>query len=260
MNNLMPVVFVGHGSPMNAMQDNEFTKAINSFAKKIQKPKAILCISAHWVTNGIFVTGSESPKQIYDFYGFPKELYEIQYKPKGSIQLAKELVNLLIDFKVDLDLQWGIDHGTWSILKHMYPKCDIPVIQLSLDASKSEQEHYEISKKLFDLRKENVLIIGSGNIVHNLSMIDWGQFTKKTTSWALEFDEYVKNAIDSGNDDLLINYSENNPSAKYAVPTNEHYLPMLYIWSLRNKGEKVNYFYEGFQHSSISMRCFALGA
>jgi 4,5-DOPA dioxygenase extradiol len=255
----MPVVFVGHGSPMNAIQNNEFTEALSAFANDIPKPKAVLCISAHWVTDGTFVTSSDTPHQIYDFYGFPRELYEAKYTPKGSSALAKKTIKLLSDFNVGLDSARGIDHGTWAVLKHMYPKCDIPVIQLSLDAEKSEQEHYNISKMLFDLRKEDVLILGSGNIVHNLSMIDWAQFTKNTPAWALEFDRYVKGALDSGNDDLLINYAENNRNAAYAVPTNEHYLPMLYISSLRNKGEKVSYFYEGFQHSSISMRCFKIG-
>jgi 4,5-DOPA dioxygenase extradiol len=258
MQKLMPVVFVGHGSPMNAVADNDFTLVLNSFAKSISKPKAILCISAHWMTKGSFVTGAEDPKQIYDFYGFPKELYEVKYKPKGSLELAKQTAILLKSFNAELDTEWGIDHGTWSVLKHMYPKCDIPVIQLSLDGSKTEKENYEIAKKLFDLRKQGVLIMGSGNIVHNLSMIDWDISAKNTPDWARGFDKYIKNALDSVNDDLLINYAENADS-EYAVPTNEHYLPMLYIAALRGKGEKVNYFFEGFQNDSLSMRCFAIG-
>ncbi len=260
MQKLMPVVFVGHGSPMNAIQDNEFTKALHAFAKTIAKPKAILCISAHWMVNSTLVTGLDDPEQIYDFYGFPQELYEVKYQPKGSLALAKEVVKLLGNHKAGLDTEWGIDHGTWTVLKHLYPQCDIPVIQLSLDAGKSERQHYELAKKLSELRKKDVLILGSGNVVHNLAIIDWAQFAKKSPPWALDFDQYVKGALDSGNDELLINYAENNQSAAYAVATNEHYLPMLYVCALRNKGEKLSYFYEGFQHSSISMRCFAIGA
>jgi len=258
MHKLMPAVFVGHGSPMNAIQKNDFTKAIAAFAVNIPRPKAILCVSAHWMTNGTRVTGSDNPEQIYDFYGFPQELYEVGYRPKGSAALAKETAKLCGDFKVSLDSEWGIDHGTWSFLKHMYPKCDIPVIQLSLDAVKSPKAHYELAKKLFGLRKEGVLILGSGNIVHNLSIIDWAQYSKKTPPWAFDFDKFVKDGLDSGNDDLLVNYAANNKSAAYAVATNEHYLPMLYACSLRREGETVSYFYEGFQHASISMRCFTI--
>ena len=258
MRKLMPVVFVGHGSPMNAMQDNEFTKALGAFARKIPKPEAIICVSAHWVTEGSFVTGSQNPRQIYDFFGFPKPLYEIKYSPAGSPSLAKQTAKLLNKYDVQLDTEWGIDHGTWSVLKHMYPACDVPVIQLSLNADMSEQEHYELAKSLFELRNQGVLIIGSGNIVHNLSMIEGNQFAQNPPAWALEFDAYVKNALDSGNDSLLINYADNF-NAAYAVPTNEHYLPLLYICALRDKGEKPKYFFEGYQHSSLSMRCFAFG-
>lgn len=259
MKKLMPVVFVGHGSPMNAIQETEFTKALSVFAGSIPKPKAIACISAHWETAGTFVTGSDNPGQIYDFYGFPQELYEIKYRPKGSVALAKETAGLLSGFGVKLSYIRGIDHGTWSVLKHMYPKCDIPVIQLSLDETKTEKEHYELAKGLADLRKQEVLILGSGNIVHNLSMIDRDQFAKKTTPWAIQFDRYVKNGLDSANDGLLINYTMHNENAAHSVPTNEHYLPMLYACALRSNGEKARYFYEGFQHSTISMRSFAFG-
>jgi 4,5-DOPA dioxygenase extradiol len=259
MNKLMPVVFVGHGSPMNGVQDNEFTRALSAFAKSIARPKTILCVSAHWVTDGTFVTGSETPEQIYDFYGFPPELYSARYRPAGSVGLAKETVKLIGGTTARLNSEWGIDHGAWVVLKYMYPACDIPVVQLSLDAGMSPEEHFEMGKRLFDLRKEDVLILGSGNIVHNLSMIDWAQFAKKITPWALEFDRDVTNALDAGNDDLLINY-EANRNASHAVPTNEHYLPLLYALALRATGEKPSYFYEGFQHSSISMRCLAYGA
>jgi 4,5-DOPA dioxygenase extradiol len=260
MKNIMPAVFVGHGTPMNAAQDNGFTKTLSAFAGSIPKPKAVLCVSAHWVSDGTFVTGSENPEQIYDFYGFPQELYEIKYRPKGSVSLAKRTAELLGGLDAGLNSEWGTDHGAWSVLKHMYPECDIPVVQLSLNAAMSEEEHFKAAKHLSALRKEGVLILGSGNIVHNLSMIDWDQFAKKITPWALEFDSYVKRALDSGNDAQLINFAENDRNAGYAVPTNEHYLPMLYIAALRGKGEKLNYFYEGFQHSSLSMRCFAVGA
>ncbi|MGA2089923.1 MAG: 4,5-DOPA dioxygenase extradiol [Endomicrobiales bacterium] len=260
MHNLMPVVFIGHGSPMNAIQNNAFTQSLSTYAGRIAKPKVILCISAHWMTNGTYITGSDNPEQIYDFYGFPQELYEVRYRPEGSKILAQQFIKILGDSTKGLDRSWGIDHGTWAVLKHMYPACDIPVIELSLDAAKSESEHYTMSKKLSGLRKEGVLIIGSGNIVHNLSRIDWAQFAEKTPQWAQEFDSYVKDALESGNDGALIDYAGKTSSAAYAVPTNEHYLPLLYTCALRGAGEKAHYFYEGFQHASISMRSFAFGS
>jgi len=256
---IMPVVFIGHGSPMNAIQDNDFTRSLDKLGKTLPKPKVILCVSAHWVSEGTFITGSENPEQIYDFDGFPDQLYKVKYRPKGSVAAAKEVEKLLAGVPAKLSTEWGTDHGTWSILRHMYPKCDIPVIQLSLDVGKPERWHYETAKRLLSLRKQGVLIIGSGNIVHNLSMIDWGQFSEKTPDWALEFDAETKKRLDTGDDEGLIDYAKKDArAAAYAVPTNEHYLPMLYAAALRQKGEKVSYFYEGFQHGSISMRSFVI--
>ncbi len=258
MKKRMPVIFIGHGSPMNALQDNAFTKTLHVVAQSMETPKAIVCISAHWQTNGTYITGSSEPEQIYDFYGFPQELYDIKYKPKGAPALAKETKRLLLGANAGLDMARGIDHGTWAVLKHLYPQCNVPVIQISLDAAKPSREHFAIGRLLSELRNEGVLIIGSGNIVHNLSMIDWAQFAKHSPGWALDFDRYVKDALNAGNDDKLIAYGDNR-SAAYAVATNEHYLPMLYACALRSKGEKLEYIHEGFQHASISMRSFVIG-
>lgn len=259
MNNRLPVVFVGHGSPMNAIQDNEFTKALAAFGGAHPKPKEILCVSAHWVTDGTFITGAEEPEQIYDFYGFPPELYAVSYRPRGARALAKETEKLLGGLTAGVDTERGIDHGTWSVLKHMYPAGDIPVFQVSLDAAKSAGEHHAMAHKLMPLRDEGVLIVASGNVVHNLSLIDWAQFAKKTPSWALEFDRFVADALETGDDTALIAYTEKNRHAAVAVPTDEHYLPLLYACALRAPGEKIRYIYEGFQHGSISMRSFVIG-
>jgi 4,5-DOPA dioxygenase extradiol len=255
MPNIMPVIFIGHGSPMNAIQTNDFTMALGNVSKIIEKPGLILSISAHWESDGTFITESRNPEQIYDFYGFPDELYEVKYAPEGSPEAAGKISKFLNDKNVRLDNNRGIDHGTWSILKHIYPEAEIPVIQISLDYKKTPEEHYRLGKNLYELRKENVLIIGSGNITHNLRMISPDQYSESITGWAFEFDDYIKKNLESNNDKNLINY-KNNKLFQYAVPTNEHYLPLLYIAGLRTESEKIEYIYEGFQHSSLSMRSF----
>jgi 4,5-DOPA dioxygenase extradiol len=257
MSTLMPLLFIGHGSPMNIAQKNDFTESLRLTGEKLPKPRCILCVSAHWVTDGAFVTGAARPKQIYDFYGFPDELYEVNYRAAGSLKDAGRVAMLGKDIPVLPNNGWGIDHGAWSVLHHLYPAHDIPVIQLSLDGSKGEAEHYKLASLLQPLRSEGVLIIGSGNIVHNLRLISRQQFGEEPFSWAERFDEQVKGALDRRDKDLLIRYdSRDREAGANAVPTNEHYLPLLYVAALRGDKERIEYVHEGFQHRSVSMRSF----
>ena len=255
----MPVLFVGHGSPMNAILDNDFTRAVKSFRKNLPAPKAILMISAHWLTRGTFVQASPQPKMIYDMYGFPDELYQISYPAPGSPALAREVQNSVKGTKVELDHEWGFDHGCWMVLKLMYPEAVIPVFQMSIDINKPATYHYQLAKELSDLRKKGILIIGSGNIVHNLGRVDFADINAKPYDWALEFDSFVKTAIDSRNDGTLLDYQKSGNAATLAVPTPDHYYPLIYILGLSEKNEKVTYPYEGIQHASVSMRCVKIG-
>jgi 4,5-DOPA dioxygenase extradiol len=253
----MPLLFIGHGSPMNAIQDNDFTQVLKSVAQRIIKPRLILVISAHWQTEGTCVTAQLHPRQIYDFYGFPEELYEVKYHPSGSPEDARNIVNLGKDIPVEPDDTWGIDHGSWSVLKHMYPAYDIPVIQISLDMNKTPGQHYMTAKILSELRNDNVLIIGSGNIVHNLSLFSYEQYLKEPFDWAVHFDERVKENLLKKQDNLLIDYaSSDEREIRLSMPTTEHYLPLLYIESLRNTNEGIEFIYEGIHHQSVSMRSF----
>ncbi len=255
----MPLVFIGHGSPMNVVQQNDFTESLRQAGEKLPKPRCILCISAHWETEGTFVTGAAHPKQIYDFYGFPDELYEISYSPHGSQKDANRTATLGQKVPVALSSAWGIDHGSWAILRHIYPKHDISVIQLSLDATKSEEEHFKLAPFLSPLRSEGVLIIGSGNIVHNLRIMSWEQFGEEPFGWARKFDEQVTEALEQKDNDLLVRYdSRDHDVGRLSVPTNEHYLPLLYVAALRRDEEKVEFIHEGFQHRSVSMRSFVI--
>lgn len=247
----MPVLFVGHGSPMNAIEDNEFHKSWVELGKSLPKPKAILCISAHWLTRGTKVTAMDQPRTIHDFGGFPETLFAQQYPVKGAKEFAKETKSLIKQTTVQEDFEWGLDHGTWSILLPMYPKADIPVYQLSLDYTQPPQYHYNLAKELQALRKKGVLIIGSGNIVHNLGMLN---FSGKTFDWAIEFDQKIKQLIDTRNHKPIINYNELGRAAQYAVPSNDHYLPLLYTLALQGEKEEVNYFNEVTQMGSVSMR------
>ena len=260
MPNLMPLVFIGHGSPMNVVQQNDFTRSLAALGKRLPRTRCILVVSAHWVTEGTFVTGAPQPKQIYDFYGFPDELYEIVYDAPGSTTDAERILKLGKDIPVPLNSQWGIDHGSWAVLRHIYPKHDIPVIQLSLDGTKSEREHFDLASFLLPLRSEGVLIIGSGNIVHNLRIMSWQQFGEEPFAWARKFDDQVKDALETRDDELLVRYeSRDRKAGRNSVPTNEHYLPLLYVAALRQQKEQVEFFHEGFQHRSVSMRSFLIG-
>ena len=247
----IPVLFVGHGNPMNAIEKNEYHNKWTELGKSLPKPKAILVVSAHWLTRGTKVTAMEKPKTIHDFGGFPDELFAQQYPANGSPEFAKETQSLITKTKVQSDFEWGLDHGTWSVLLPMYPNADIPVFQLSIDYSQPPQYHYDLAKELSALRKKGVMIIGSGNIVHNLGMIDW---SGKAYDWNIEFDSKIKNFIDEQNHSGIINYEKLGKIAQLAVPTNDHYLPLLYSIALQEKNETVSYFNEKCEMGSVSMR------
>jgi 4,5-DOPA dioxygenase extradiol len=252
---LMPVLFIGHGSPMNAIEDNEFTKGWKTIAKKIPKPKAILCISAHWETKGTFVTTMDKPKTIHDFGGFPQALFDAQYPASGSKWLADETKKIITTTSVGLDDSWGLDHGTWCILKPMYPEANIPVIQFSLDYTKSTQYHYDLAKELAGLRKKGVLIIGSGNMVHNFQFARFnGNFNEPFGhDWALEANETFKKLISENDIKSLINYKNYSKALQLSVPSPDHYLPMIYAIALRCKTEKISYFNDAVIGGSFSM-------
>jgi 4,5-DOPA dioxygenase extradiol len=254
----MPVLFIGHGNPMNALYDNPFTKSLNKLGKEIPKPKAILVVSAHWLTRGTYVLNSPMPKTIYDFGGFPDELYKVKYDAPGAPELAKETKEYIHTTDVQLDTEWGLDHGAWTILKHLYPAADIPVFELSIDYNKPAQYHYELAGQLSKLRSKGVLIIGSGNIVHNLRRISWEDPTAKF-DWSIEFDEKVKNYVNQHQHQELIAYEKMGSAAALAVPTNDHYLPMIYTIALQEKNEPIVHTYESIEMGSISMRCFKIG-
>ena len=253
----MPAIFVGHGSPMNAIENNPFSARWQQLGKELPKPQAILSISAHWETHGTSVTSMEKPRTIHDFGGFPDELFSIEYPAPGSPNLAarvKELVHLQ---PVALDDSWGLDHGTWSVLVNMYPSAQIPVIQLSLDHYKEPAFHFKLAAELVSLRDEGVLILGSGNIVHNLGLVSFSD--PNGFDWAKQFDTFVLEAVKEKNFDPLIHYENLGKSAQYSIPTNEHYLPFLYILALIQNNEKVSFFNEKVVMGSISMRGMIVG-
>jgi len=252
----MPVLFVGHGNPMNAIEPNEFHKSWETLGKQLPKPKAILCVSAHWLTKGTKVTAMEKPKTIHDFGGFPDELFAVEYKVAGSPSFADETKTLVTKTKVESDFEWGLDHGTWSVIMPMYPQADIPVFQLSIDYTQPPQYHYDLAKQLAALRTKGVLIVGSGNIVHNLRMMD---FSGKSYDWAIEFDNAIKGFIDTRNHQGVIDYDKLGNAAKLSVPTNDHYLPLLYSLALQEKNDDVKYFNEKIDLGSASMRSLVIG-
>lgn len=251
----MPLLFIGHGNPMNAIEDNKYSRSWKELAPKLPKPKAILCVSAHWETNGTFVTAMKSPRTIHDFGGFPQALFDAQYPAPGSLEVAQETVKEVKKTSVGLDDKWGLDHGTWSVLLPMFPQADIPVLQLSIDQTQPPSYHFELAGELAKLRERGVLIIGSGNIVHNLRMMNWDG---KPYDWAIEFDAMAKKYIASGDYKPLIEYEKLGAMAKYAIPTNEHYLPMIYTLGLTRKNEEVFFFNETVDLGSVSMRSFVV--
>jgi len=261
----MPVLFIGHGSPMNVVQANNFTKSLTELGRSLPKPKAIMVISAHWLTEGTRVGCIKKPRTIHDFYGFPEELYRIEYPSPGAPGYAKSVIDSVKTVRVKCDTDWGLDHASWAILKHIYPAADIPTFEMSLDYSFNEWKpkplryHYNLGSQLADLRKRGILIIGSGNIVHNLRLIDLEHTDAEPFDWAVEFDEKVKESLIYGNHKDLLNCEDVDRAASYAVPTLDHYLPMVYVIALQQKGEPITFTYEGFQNASVSMRSFRIG-
>lgn len=251
----MPILFVGHGSPMNAIEENEFVSGFRKIADSIPKPRAILSISAHWETKGTFFTAMKNPRTIHDFSGFPNELYSISYPAPGNPELAEISKQLITKTNTNFDMQWGLDHGTWTILKHMYPNADIPVVQMSLDYTKNPQYHYELAKELLSLRSQGVLILGSGNIVHNLRMIAWDSFTVDNYAydWTTEVSEAVKYDILHGNHSALYKYEQRGTAFKLAVPTPEHFLPLLYILALQQPNDTIHFFNDKSVAGSLTM-------
>jgi 4,5-DOPA dioxygenase extradiol len=251
----MPVLFLGHGSPMNAIEENEFVAGFRKVAKNLPKPKAILCISAHWFTRGTLVTAMEQPPTIHDFGGFPKELFAVQYPAKGSPELAKETKQLITATSVELDDKWGLDHGAWSVIIHLFPKADIPVIQLSIDYTKDPAWHFELAKQLNALRHKGVLIIGSGNLVHNLGLVDFQNMHKDDYGfdWAKEAKTTFNTHILNGNNDALIQYKKLSKAVQLAIPSPDHYLPLLYCLGLKDKTDKVELFNDKCVGGSLSM-------
>ncbi len=252
----MPVLFLGHGSPMNAIEDNEFTLAWQEAARHIPTPTAILCISAHWETQGTQVTAMEAPRTIHDFYGFPRPLFEKQYPAPGSPELAARTVNLMRSSKIQLDHSWGLDHGTWSVLCRMYPEARLPVVQLSLDRSIDPVGHYQLGRELQQLRQEGVLIVGSGNIVHNLRLMVWED---QAFDWAVEYDAKVTQWILEDDHDSIIHYEKYGKPALLSVNSAEHYLPLLYILGLKDGADPVSFFADKLWGGSLSMRCVRIG-
>lgn len=252
----MPVVFFGHGSPMNAIAENNFTKTLEKMGKDLPRPKAILMISAHWETNGTWVTAMEKPKTIHDFYGFPKALYEQQYAAPGLPELAYEIGTMKGKPLVKLDQEdWGLDHGTWAVLRHVFPEHNIPVIQLSIDKNMSFQEHFELGQKLAKFREEGVMIMGSGNIVHNLRAINWNE-QAPAHDWAVEFDEWVKQKLIQKDFHALTHDVYKSEAGKLSIPTPDHYIPLLYVIGASTGSDKVQFDFEGYQNASMSMRTF----
>jgi 4,5-DOPA dioxygenase extradiol len=252
----MPVLFIGHGSPMNAIEDNEFSRAWADAGRALPRPQAILCISAHWETSGTKVTAMETPKTIHDFSGFPAELFACRYAAPGSPALARLVENTVKSAKVELDSSWGLDHGTWSVLCRMFPQADVPIVQLSLDRSQPLAFHYELGRALRPLRHRGVLVVGSGNVVHNLRLMCWEDMAYE---WAIEFDETARRLIVTGDHRSLMDYAQLGESAALSIPTNEHFLPLLYVLGLQDAGEEVRFFADRVTLCSLSMRSLRIG-
>ena len=255
----MPAVFFGHGNPMNAVQENAYTEAWRSIGRAMPRPRAILSVSAHWYLPGTWVTAMESPRTIHDFGGFPRELYEVAYPAPGDPALASRVQSLLAPVSVGRDTEWGLDHGTWSVLCHVFPEADIPVVQLSIDETQPGAFHYELGQRLAPLRDEGVLIMGTGNLVHNLHAYGWGRRIVAPYDWALRFEERARVMLRDGEDGPLIAYESMGRDAVLSVPTPDHYLPLLYVIPLRRPDDAVRFPVEGFDGGSVSMLSVQIG-
>ncbi|TNH05721.1 4,5-DOPA dioxygenase extradiol [Testudinibacter sp. TR-2022] len=260
MNNKMPAIFIGHGSPMLAIQDNPFTPKWRQAAQAMPKPKAILVISAHWISMGVAETAAANPALNYDFYGFPEALYQVQYPVQGAPALAAQVKDLVNNPNISLDMEQGLDHGTWAVLKQMYPAADIPVVQLSLGGRLTMQQHLELAKQLKPLREQGVLILGSGNLIHNLRLIDWQRSDQLFGyDWAQRAQQTLLDLIRSGDLPALADYRSLGEDVQKAIPTPEHYLPLLYILALQDPDDKLNIFNTDFVGGSLDMTCVQVG-
>jgi len=259
MAKILPALFFGHGNPMNAVRENIYTKAWRRIGENLPRPRAILCISAHWFVPGTGVTVSTSPRTIHDFGGFPRELYQVEYRAPGDPDLARRVQKLLAPLPVHLDKSWGLDHGTWSVLRHVYPLADIPVVQLSIDETQPASFHFEVGQKLTPLRAENILIVGSGNLVHNLHTYAWGRHTPEPYDWAVRFESKAKEMMLAGDYQSLIQYEKLGPDALLSIPTSDHYLPLLYVIATSQQHERVAFPVEGVDGGSISMLAVQVG-
>lgn len=261
MLNKMPVLFVGHGSPMYAIEENEFVDKWRSLGNEMPRPKAIIAVSAHWETRGTQVTAMQQPPTIHDFGGFPKELFDVQYPVAGNPELATETIRTIKTTEVVPDQRWGLDHGTWSVIRRIYPKADVPVIQLSLDYHKTPKQHYQLAKELASLRNKGVMIVGSGNIVHNLRQVAWDKAddAEYGYDWAIEANELVKKYVKERNHDKLTNYQSLGSAVQLAVPTPDHYLPLLYALALQNDDEEISFFNDKAVMGSLTMTSLKIG-
>jgi 4,5-DOPA dioxygenase extradiol len=255
----MPAIFFGHGNPMNALGGNDFTNAWSACGAAIPKPSAVLSISAHWYVAGTFVTAMSAPRTIHDFGGFPTDLYRIIYPAPGKPELALRVAELLVPLSVGQDQAWGLDHGTWSVLCHVFPEADIPIVQLSIDRTKAPAFHYEVAEKLAPLRNEGVLVIGSGNLVHNLQAYSWGNRPVEPLDWAVRFEDRVRAHLITGDHQPLIDYRSMGQDAMQAVPSPDHFLPLLYVIALQKQDEVVSFPVEGFDGGSVSMLAVKIG-
>ncbi len=258
-NGRMPALFIGHGNPLNALQHNEYTEAWQALGETLPRPKAILAVSAHWYVPGGRVTADEQPRTIHDFGGFPQELFDVQYPAPGSPDLAARTRDLLGPVDIAMDRSWGLDHGTWSILVHLYPDADVPVVQLGIDETLTARQHYELATRLQPLRDEDVLILGSGNIVHNLHTYSWGRHPIDPYDWAVDFETAVRVHIDDDDPGPVIGYETDLPGGELSAPTPDHFLPLLYALAQRHDDDSVAWKVGGFDGGSISMLALQLG-
>lgn len=255
----MPVLFIGHGNPMNAIAQNAFTETLNKLGETIPKPKAVLCISAHWMSEGTWITHMKNPKTIHDFYGFPKALFDVRYPAPGSPEIAELVKNEIPGSKIHLDDElWGLDHGTWSVVRHLYPRANIPVLQLSVYMEQSPEYHFELGKQLRKLRDEGILIVGSGNIVHNLRTLIWEE-NAEAYDWAIEFDEWVKGRILARDFSSLVHQATTLRAGKLSIPSPDHWYPLLYSLGASDESDRIHFEYEGIENASISMRTVSFG-
>ncbi|WP_158796320.1 4,5-DOPA dioxygenase extradiol [Pedobacter sp. L105] len=256
---LMPAFFIGHGSPMNGIEDTEFSSKWAEIGRTVPVPKAVIVVSAHWFTKGTAVTAMNFPKTIHDFGGFPQALFDVQYPAPGSPELAAETAKMITSTNVELDHDWGLDHGAWTVLAHMFPEANIPILQLSIDYTKDPKAHYDLAKELYQLRRKGVLIMGSGNIVHNLRMLNWEMINGGGYDWALEINDQFKSLIMNSDHQPLMNYQSLGKAALMAIPTPEHYLPLLYTLGLKNDREEVSLFNDKAIGGSLTMTSVRIG-